>query len=125
MTLHRVGYGGMTKDEFMAQIKALKPDLVIDARYSAYSRNSDFSGNRIGESMKAAGIEYAHWKGLGNTNYRGPGPINIASPEDVDRVHELAKTRKIVLVCVCKTSDKGCHTNAIFNKSSGETSRML
>ena len=119
MTLLRIGYGGYkSPDLFVAAVQALQPDLVIDARFSTWSRPG-FRGYELKRAFAALSIPYQHRRSLGNENYKGPGPIVIAEPSAIAVVHEEALIRRVVLFCVCRTDAPGCHLAVILRGDVG------
>jgi len=65
-TLYTVGYESATIDDFVATLKAVGIELVIDVRDYPLSRKKGFSKNKLHEILEANDIAYIHLKGLGD-----------------------------------------------------------
>ena len=118
MTIERIGYRGHNPESFVAALKALAPDLVVDCRHKPWARVPEFSKTGMARMLTAAGMAYEHWPGLGNLLYKSAHGVQIAEPAAIARVHELAKTQRVVLVCACQDG-KGCHTENIISGDFG------
>jgi uncharacterized protein (DUF488 family) len=111
--LVRLGYGGHSIETWSEALTALKPDLVIDARYKPWSRRPGFSGSQLKTLTESLGYPYQHWKDLGNTAYK-TGGVDV-DPRAIKRVGELAKDVKVVIVCACRDDNPRCHTQHILD----------
>ena len=97
-----IGYSGRSVEEIYRL--ALQLDAVVfDVRYSPRSRNWQFSGKNLRETL---GDRYRHVKSFGNKNYKG-GPVALVDFEDgLDQV--LASDKPVILMCVCGDPER-CH----------------
>ena len=60
-----IGYERDTLDGVIGRLKAAGVEIVIDVRAVAASRRPGFSKTMLGESLREAGIGYAHLRPLG------------------------------------------------------------
>lgn len=60
-----IGYEKATLDEVIGRLKAAEVELLIDVRAVAASRRAGFSKTMLGNSLREAGIDYLHLRGLG------------------------------------------------------------
>jgi hypothetical protein len=112
------GYTGASVEE-LARVLAARPDaLVVDVRYSPFSRNSEWSGSALRERFGAA---YFHVKPFGNVNYRSGGPVRLDDPEGGVRLLLAALERcgfgparepTVILLCACRAR-AGCHRDDV------------
>ena len=65
MKVFTIGYEGATQADVIARLKAAGVRTLVDVRAVAASRRAGFSKTILGESLKAAGIDYVHLRGLG------------------------------------------------------------
>ncbi len=63
--LATIGYEHATPDSFIAALREQGVDLLVDVRAVASSRRPGFAKTRLAASLKEAGIEYLHLRGLG------------------------------------------------------------
>ena len=63
--LATIGYERSTLDDVIGRLKAAGVEIVLDVRAVAASRRAGFSKTMLGASLKAAGIDYLHLRGLG------------------------------------------------------------
>lgn len=64
--LATIGYEGARLDDFLATLKAVDIDIVVDIRDRAQSRRAGFSKTALSEALAGRGIEYVHLKDLGD-----------------------------------------------------------
>lgn len=60
-----VGYEGRDLEDFVRLLQAARVDLLVDARHTPLSRKKGFSKTPLSERLKAAGIDYVHYKEVG------------------------------------------------------------
>ena len=65
-TIATIGYEGSTISDFVAALRRVSIDVLIDVRELPLSRKKGFSKNQLAETLAAAGIEYVHLRGLGD-----------------------------------------------------------
>lgn len=61
-----IGYEGSDIDAFVATLKAVNIQVLADIRAVAGSRRPGFSKNSLRDRLAQAGIEYIHYKNLGD-----------------------------------------------------------
>lgn len=61
-----IGYEGSTIDDFVSVLASLRVSVLCDVRDVVASRKPGFSKNPLTEALRSAGIEYRHFKGLGD-----------------------------------------------------------
>jgi len=64
--LSTIGYEGATLSDFIRTLKASGIEVLIDVRERAQSRRRGFSKSSLAESLDAVGIEYTHFRELGD-----------------------------------------------------------
>ena len=64
--IYTVGYENATIDDFIATLKTVGIERVIDVREYPLSRKKGFSKNTLHALLEANDIEYVHLKGLGD-----------------------------------------------------------
>ena len=60
-----IGYERATLDEVIGKLHAAEVDILVDVRAVPSSRKAGFSKNILASSLKRAGINYVHLRGLG------------------------------------------------------------
>jgi len=65
-TLYTLGYESSTIDDFIATLKTMGIEKIIDVREYPLSRKRGFSKNTLNAILEANNIEYTHLKGLGD-----------------------------------------------------------
>lgn len=98
-TVYTIGYGGMEGAAELAQVCRDTGAVLLDVRYSPYSRNEAFTGRTI----RLAVPRYEHVPQLGNRNYKEhDAPIDIADPRLGLAIAENYLERgPILLLCYC------------------------
>ncbi|HRH19016.1 MAG TPA: DUF488 domain-containing protein [Brevundimonas sp.] len=64
--LATIGYEGARLEDFLATLKAVDVDMVVDIRDRAQSRRAGFSKTALSEALATQGIDYLHLKDLGD-----------------------------------------------------------
>jgi hypothetical protein len=98
MTIYTVGYNaGWTPEILKSEAERLGA-VVADIRYSPRSRRPQWSKKRL---LEILGQDYIHIRELGNSNYKGSGPIELVSTDvGLDRLHAIH--RSVILLCACR-----------------------
>ena len=65
MRLATIGYENATLDDVIGRLKSAGVEILVDVRAVPSSRRAGFSKNLLAASLKAAGIDYRHLRGLG------------------------------------------------------------
>jgi len=64
--LFTIGYEGADLQDFLASLKRVGVNVLLDIRDVPVSRRKGFSKNALAAALEGAGIEYVHLKGLGD-----------------------------------------------------------
>ena len=64
--LATIGYERSTLDDFVATLKVVNTDILVDIRERAQSRRPGFSKNALASALEAVGITYVHMPELGD-----------------------------------------------------------
>jgi uncharacterized protein (DUF488 family) len=104
------GYQGKRAADLLARLQQLDA-VLCDVRLSPRSRWApEWNQKQLAAQM---GDRYLHLPALGNRNYRGDGPVEIADlSSGLGTIFDLAQTRSVVLMCVCSKL-AGCHRETI------------
>lgn len=110
-----IGYEQTTMADFLAALKAVGVEQVIDVRALPLSRRPGFSKNILAASLKDAGIGYIHLRALGTPKagrdaakkgdvktLRAVYDVQLGLPEaqvEAARMRELARERPSALLC--------------------------
>jgi uncharacterized protein (DUF488 family) len=65
-TIYTIGYEGTDIARFLATLRAVGIDTVVDVRALALSRKKGFSKRALASSLAAEGIRYVHMPALGD-----------------------------------------------------------
>lgn len=109
-------------------------DVVVDVRLTPISWKKGFSKNALAASLNAAGIDYVHVSQLGNpkanrVNFHNGQQalgrkvylhrLNHDSRVQYDDLLQLARTRRVALLCV-ENDDRECHRSCITDQAGSE-----
>jgi uncharacterized protein (DUF488 family) len=64
--LSTLGYEGLNIESFLAQLEDQRVEVIADVRLNPLSRKPGFSKTKLGEVLRSRGIDYLHYKALGN-----------------------------------------------------------
>lgn len=64
--LSTLGYEGLNIESFLAQLEDQRVEVIADIRLNPISRKPGFSKTKLGEVLRSHGIDYVHYKALGN-----------------------------------------------------------
>lgn len=125
-----IGYEGKTIDAFLNELIQNKVNVLVDVRKNPLSRKFGFSKGKLSDYCQRIGVEYVHIPKLGiDTKFRK----NLSSYEDyaelfreyekglsnrseeIDRIIELSRSRKIALMCFEKDVNY-CHRGVIAKR---------
>jgi uncharacterized protein (DUF488 family) len=130
-TAESVGYEGRSIEEFIADLRGRKIDVLVDLRLNAVSRRPGFSKSALGRALDGAGIEYVHLRALGNpkenrpafagknvdrgrARYRNllsePGPA-----EALEQLRDLAACKHVALMCF-ERDEQRCHRLVVVDE---------
>lgn len=131
--LYTIGYEGVTKEDFLRNLKRNHISMLVDVREIPISRKRGFSKSALMKELNENGIEYVHIKKLGS-----PTAIRnrLKEDHDYDRFfkdytdylvkcskHELAELYNLVtkkracLMCYERDSTR-CHRSVVAKKVS-------
>lgn len=135
MKLYTVGYEGDPQAAVIERLKAAGVEVVADVRAVAASRRAGFSKTVLGESLKAAGIDYVHLRPLGTPKagrdaarkgrigeMRAIFADHMAGPEPAaafEQLRVLAAGRPTALLCF-EADHEGCHRSALAGRLAAE-----
>lgn len=131
--LATIGYEGSSIDDFIRTLKIAKISKIIDVREIAQSRRPGFSKNILANELSKFGIDYVHFKALGDpkhgreaarsgrmTEFREIYTAHMERPEGLEAlrsVAEVAQCQTSALLCF-ERSPKHCHRSMIADKLS-------
>lgn len=121
--LYTFGYEGFDIDSFIARLKTVGVNTIVDVRELPLSRKKGFSKKALGEYLKHAGIGYFHAPALGcpksiRNRYREDGDWRAYTRDFQDylgtqdaTVQQMAKFSQSSTVClICFEADFNfCH----------------
>lgn len=64
--LHTIGYEGASLDDLISTLQLAGVEMLVDIRERAQSRRKGFSKTALSEALADAGIEYRHYRELGD-----------------------------------------------------------
>ena len=103
--LYTWGYLGSRPEDLAYYINALHAWLV-DIRFNPVSRRPEWNQVPL---MQLSSHGYAYIAALGNRNYKGAGPIELAKPEaSLDVMRHTLSHQPAILLCACKQLET-CH----------------
>ena len=65
MPLYTSGYEGLSLEAFLARLKAVGVEIVIDVRANPLSRKRGFSKRSLAAALERAGVAYRHAREMG------------------------------------------------------------
>lgn len=128
-----MGYEGRDAEQFARDLNDAGVDVVIDVRLNPISRKRGFSKRALAEHLASVGIAYEHLRALGNPKDNRAGfagdetELRTASAryadllsaadaaEALDRVHSLASTGRVALLCF-EATDHRCHRHVVLSR---------
>ena len=88
-----VGYEGLTISEYIQVLRDLQVSTLVDVRLNAISRKPGFSKTRLKGYLADAGIQYLHYRELGNPKDNRKGfwdaPNTSSHVESVNHFKDL------------------------------------
>lgn len=127
MTLFTFGYEGLSIDEFIARLKQVGVQTVVDVRELPLSRKPGFSKSAFSCALHEAGISYTHIPALGcprpiRDRYRKDGnwPAYVKAfglylakqDEVVDQLAQIVAKTRACLVCF-EADFNRCHRSIV------------
>ena len=99
-------------------------DVLVDVRYNAISHKPGLSKTRLGEALRAAGVEYVHERSLGVPK-DGRDAIRAGDHDAFRRrirdepalawLAERARTETVALLCAEREPDR-CHRSVLADE---------
>jgi uncharacterized protein (DUF488 family) len=130
--LATIGYEETTIPRFLAALTAAGVRVVADVRAVAGSRRPGFAKTRLAESLRGAGIEYVHLRGLGtpaegraaaragdHEEMRRVYRAHLDSPaarEDMRRLVELVEAAELVCLLCLEADPAHCHRSLVADE---------
>lgn len=130
MQIYTLGYQGLTSQFYSKALVDAGVNLVIDVRENPWSYRSEYIGAILKRELATAGIDYEHWRALGNpaairktaktaaqclrrytTHLARQPQVTDLLAEKV--LQEWKNGRRICLTCFEKDVD-GCHRSIII-----------
>lgn len=135
MKLYTIGYEGALQPDVISRLKSAGVEVLADVRAVAASRRAGFSKTLLANSLKEAGIDYIHLRGVGTPKagrdaaragrtdemreiYAG----HMAEPAfqlDFARLRELATEKPTAILCFCGSAEK-CHRRILSDQLATE-----
>ena len=129
MKVFTIGYEGVTVAEFVAALRSVGVEQVIDVRALPLSRRPGFSKSSLAASLAEAGIGYVHLKALG-TPKEGRDAAKKGDVATLERVYagqlelpeaqaqaqamlEWVRERRCVLLCF-ERDPSHCHRTLLL-----------
>jgi len=130
-----VGYEGLTISEYIQVLRDLQVSTLVDVRLNAISRKPGFSKTRLKGYLADAGIQYLHYRELGNPKDNRSGfwdaPNTDSHAQSVNRFKDLilcddykvsllnnlknmSQYENVALLCYEKAPEK-CHRTVLIN----------
>ena len=135
MRIFTIGYEGTTVSEFIAALKRVAVERVIDVRALPLSRRPGFSKSALRAALDEAGIEYVHLKALG-TPADGRAAARAGRHAELERIYagqlelpeammqgaqmlELAREKPSALLCM-ERDPVQCHRTLLLDAVAGD-----
>ena len=131
VTAVSIGYEGQEQAALVEDLHQRGVQVVADVRLNAISRRPGFSKTSLRTALTGAGIEYRHFRALGNPqDNRAPfhrGDLehgravfarlldDPAPAAELAELAELARTRKTAVLCV-ERDESHCHRQVILDR---------
>jgi len=118
--LYSFGYKDNCFSPFAEKLRENKFDAVIDTRFNPNCYDAFWQKKALGIGLPLYGVEYFHFKELGNENYYDSDkPIKIKDIVNGEiRLSNILKAKsfnKICLLCTCMNIDT-CHNSIVIKE---------
>jgi uncharacterized protein (DUF488 family) len=122
-----IGYEKRSVDDLIWLLQSRKVTRVVDVRLTPWSRRPDFSKQRLGAALEAAGIAYEHMGGLGNPpeirdiylageaeagHRRFREHLGNGASDAVDELIAIANREPVALLCLERDAFR-CHRSVV------------
>lgn len=132
VSISGIGYEGVTVDELVSRLKASSVDVLVDVRLNAVSRKRGFSKRALSEALTLAGIDYKHFRALGNARDNRSGYAELtttsalearetfrttleseAAQEQINDLVDLARDHRVAVFCF-ESDGRHCHREQVI-----------
>ena len=106
--LSTLGYQGLDIDAFLGRLAEMQVEVVADVRLNPLSRKPGFSKTKLREALEAHGIQYVHYRALGNPKSNRSAFVdgNVARGRSRYRALLHGETAQAALRDIHQTADK-------------------
>lgn len=130
-TIFTIGYEGASLDDFLATLKAVGVEQVLDIRELPQSRRRGFSKNVLAAALEGSGIAYRHMKQLGDPKhgrdaarrgdmeeFRAVFSAHMDLPASIEAVQDAAqRVENTPTVLLCYERDhRHCHRTLVVDR---------
>lgn len=134
-----IGYEMVSLEDFVMTLEANNVRTLMDIRAVAVSRRYGFSKHALSEAVENAGIEYVHFRALGNPKpgreaarngdvhlFREIFRAHLRSEESQKALKDVAKIARSNLTCLlCFERDHSvCHRTIVADRISRRKNKM-
>lgn len=134
-----IGYEMVSLEDFVMTLEASNVRILIDVRAVAVSRRYGFSKHALAEAVENAGIEYVHFRALGNPKPGREAARNgdmhlfkeifrdhLRSKEAQEALQDAAKIARNSLACLlCFERDHSvCHRTIVAGRIARRKNKM-
>ncbi|OZC87752.1 DUF488 domain-containing protein [Rhodococcus sp. 05-340-1] len=125
-TLVSIGYEGKTVSDLVNQLLGQNVTVLVDVRLTPLSRKPGLSKTKLGEALRAAGIDYVHHRALGNPKDNRAG-FRAGEAKSLIRYHQVLDTAAATdaLAHVCELMDGGAVALLCFEDNHSECHRNI
>ena len=125
-TLVSIGYEGKTVGALVELLLAQDVKVLVDVRLTPLSRKPGLSKTKLAEALRSVGIEYIHYRALGNPKDNRAG-FRAGEPASVIRYREVLGTAAAsdALAHVCELLDDGSVALLCFEGDHSECHRGI
>ena len=129
--LSTIGYEKADLDDFLATLKMVGVEVLVDIRERAQSRRKGYSKTALARAVEEIGIEYIHFKALGDPkagrDAAKAGKMELfkeifleamdreQAREAFDEVRSLAAAKRICLLCY-ERDHHSCHRKIVADR---------
>lgn len=126
--LATIGYENANLDDFIATLGMGGVDVVVDIRDRAQSRRKGFSKSALSDALSASGIEYLHFRELGDPKEGREAARNgriddfrvifsevmnsSEAQEALKDIEKLAREKRVCLMCY-ERDQRTCHRKIV------------
>lgn len=128
-----IGYEGRTLEDLVHKLRELRVASLADVRLTPLSRKPGLSKTRLGQALRGSGIDYVHFRALGNprdnrevfrSGDAAAGCLRFAkileapdATEALERLEGLAREDRTAILCFERDHTR-CHRQVIIDEVS-------